>query len=92
MQKTGASNDKIMAVIGHRNQMSLKAYSDVDVDERKKISSNLSNQSSQSQSFSQHYYNFSVENPPSTASSYQSATKLLPHYKLYSVLQQCHYI
>ena len=27
LQKAGVSNDKIMAVTGHRNEMSLKAYS-----------------------------------------------------------------
>ena len=36
-----------MTVTCHRNKMGLKAYSDVDVGEHKKISSILSNQSSQ---------------------------------------------
>ena len=72
--------EKQLFVTGHRNEMSLKAYSDVDVDEHKKISSILSYQSSQLQPSSQHYCNSSVEHPPSTASSYPLATKLLPHY------------
>ena len=41
LQKAGVSNDKITAVTVHRNEMSLKAYSDTDVDEHKKISSIL---------------------------------------------------
>ena len=61
LQKAGVSNDKIIAVTGHHNEMSLKAYSDVDVDEHKKISSILRDQSSQLQVFSQHYYDSNVE-------------------------------
>jgi len=37
LQKAGIPNNKIIAVTGHRNEMSLKAYSDVvDVDDHKK--------------------------------------------------------
>ena len=77
LQKAGVSNDKIIAVTGHRNEMSLKAYSDVDVDEHKKISTILSDQLQHS---SQQYCNSSVEHAPSSASNYPSATNLLPHY------------
>ena len=48
LQKAGIPNDKIIAVTGHRNEMSLKAYSDVDVDDHKKISNILSNADGQS--------------------------------------------
>ena len=44
--------------------MSLKAYSDVDIDEHKEISSILSDQSSQLQPSSQHYYNSNIEHSP----------------------------
>ena len=77
LQKAGVSNDKIIAVTRHRNEMSLKAYSDVDVDEHKKISTILSDQLQHS---SHQYCNSSVEHAPSSASNYPSATNLLPHY------------
>ena len=78
LQKAGVSNDKIMAVSGHRNEMSLKAYSDVDVDEHKKISSILSNHSKQLYPSSQHHFNSSVEHAPPTASNYYPSA--LPQY------------
>ena len=48
LQKAGISNDKIVAVTGHRNEMSLKAYSDVNVDEHRRISNILSHADDQS--------------------------------------------
>ena len=73
LQKTGVSNDKIIAFTGHRNEMSLKAYCYVDVDEHKKISSILSDHPNQLQPSSQHHCVFSMEHAPSTASNYPSA-------------------
>ena len=35
LRKVGVSNDKIIVVTGYCNEMSLKAYSNVDVDEHK---------------------------------------------------------
>ena len=64
----------IIAVKVHCNEMSLKAYSDIDLEEYKKISSG------QLQYSSQHFCNFCMEHAPSTASNYPSATSLLPHY------------
>ena len=81
LQKAGVSNDKIIAVTGHCNEMSRKAYSDVDVDEHKKISSILSDQIQHS---SQHYCNSSVEHAPSSASNYPSATNLLSYYNFFN--------
>ena len=46
LQQAGVSNDKIIAVTGHRNEMSLKAYSNIDATEHKRISNILSHQQS----------------------------------------------
>lgn len=81
LQKAGVSNDKIIAVTGHRNEMSLKAYSNVDLDEHKKISSILSDQSVQPSL--QENGNSRVEHVPlPTTSSSRSNTALssAPHY------------
>ena len=77
LQKAGVSNDKIVAITGHRNEMSLKAYSDVDIDEQKIISNILScNQSIQPPS--QQYLKSSTGVP--TTYNALPSTHLLPHY------------
>ena len=80
-----------MGVTGHRNEMSLKAYSDVDVDEHKKISGILSDQSSQLQSSSQHYCysNSSVEHLPSTTTASSSNSYPSAYHTTTSLIAQC---
>jgi len=43
LQKAGISNDKIAAITGHRNEQSLRAYSNADSDDHQGISGILSN-------------------------------------------------
>ena len=43
LQKAGISNDKIAAITGHRNEQSLRAYSNADSDDHQGISRILSN-------------------------------------------------
>lgn len=42
LQKSGIPNDKIAAITGHRNEQSLREYSEMDMDDRTKISRILS--------------------------------------------------
>ena len=43
LQKAGgASNDKIIAITGHKNEQSIKYYADTDLDDQKSISRKLS--------------------------------------------------
>ena len=79
LQKARIPNDKILAVTGHQNEMSLKAYSDIDVDELiiKKISSILSNADGQSTQFSlRQHSNVGI----SAASNVFPPTQLLPQF------------
>ena len=66
----------IVGVTGHCNEISLKAYSDTDVDKHKKICNIYGDQLQHS---SQHYFNYSVEHLPSATSTYPLATNLLLH-------------
>ena len=42
LQKAGVSNDKIIAIKGHKNEQSIKYYADTDLDDQKSISRKLS--------------------------------------------------
>ena len=77
LQKVGVSNDKIVAVTGHRNETSLKSYSNVDADEHKKISNILSRDQS-IQPPLQQYCKSSVELLNNTSNVLPS-THLLQH-------------
>lgn len=48
LQKSGIPNDKIAAITGHRNEQSLREYSEMDMDDRTKISRILSHPHSSS--------------------------------------------
>ena len=77
LQKAGIPNDKIIAITGHRNEMSLKAYSDVDVEDHEKISNILSNADGKSTQFSlQQHSNVGI----SGASNVLPPTQLLPQF------------
>ena len=42
LQKGGVSNDKITAITGHKNEQSLREYTDTDLDDHYKMSAPLS--------------------------------------------------
>lgn len=69
LQQAGVSNDKIIAVTGHRNETSLKAYSNIDAIEHKRISNILSHhQSVQPPSQQCHESSTSVTRPSNAVS------------------------
>ena len=44
LQKAGVSNDKIIAITGHKTEQSIKAYVDTDLEDHRHINTLLSNQ------------------------------------------------